>query len=63
MTNQKTITVPLMHYLVLASAGFQKISYYLAHDDDAGKNSADFANLIRWDQWHNAAEERGLTRP
>lgn len=58
----KTISVPLRHYLVLTTLGLSKLMYYTEHTERTPDEELEFARLVRWEQWHEAADERGLTR-
>jgi len=59
----KTITVPLKHYLILSVLGLRALVYYTEHcPARTPDQNEEFARLVRWEQWHTAAEERGLTR-
>lgn len=59
--SDKTISVPLEHYQILTVLGLRALAYYTDADRTPDEN-AEFARLVRWEQWHEAAEERGLTR-
>lgn len=58
----KTISVPLEHYQILTVLGLRALSYYLNTVNRTSDETIEFARLVRWEQWHDAAEERGLTR-
>ena len=71
--SEKYISVPLEHYQTLANiAGdamwtCEKYEYEaLAEESTLEEKHPDvaytYARLIRWKQWDDAAEERGLTR-
>ena len=59
----KTISVPLEHYLFLACLGAGLLAYLTDKPDRTAEDDADLARAVRWEQWHDAVEERGLTRP
>ncbi len=66
LVHGKGIHVPLEHYhtLCLAAACLQdEFDRLVSQGEALGADSAELrARLLRWYQWHERAEERGLTR-
>ena len=63
MANER-ISVPLEHYQALtlsakyALESLEKLEHKRQLSDD---DAMLYVRLVRWEQWHDAAEERGLT--
>ena len=63
MANER-ISVPLEHYQALTLAAkyalesLEKLEHKRQLSDD---DAMLYVRLVRWEQWHDAAEERGLT--
>lgn len=62
--NEKRISLPLEHYQALTLAAKYALNALekmeqrrQLSDDDAFL----YVRLVRWEQWHDAAQERGLT--
>lgn len=58
----KTITVPLEYYQLLAVQGRQFLDWLTDKQDRTQYEDTMLGAYIRWYQWHEAADERGLTR-
>lgn len=66
MSEEKMITLPTRYYCAAAQAASLVLAQ-LDEDAEAGKQLGIMAQalreeLTRWALWHDAAEERGLTR-
>lgn len=60
--NQKTVSVPMEHYHFLAALAIGLLMYLSDKPDRTPEQDCDLARAVRWEQWHTAAEERGLIR-
>lgn len=60
----KMISVPIEYYQLLAVQGRQYLDWLAARPaaERLPEEDALFVAYIKWYQWHEAAEERGLTR-